>query len=111
MPWPTVRQLTDSDLNAVWQYLSSIPCTTNLANINASIATVPYVAVFITALVIVIGHSTTSGVDCYSVVFWLMMTWVGSVFLGSLQSCGLPLSQALFGSNGSCSLIGRDCMN
>jgi hypothetical protein len=38
MPWPTVRQLTDSDLNAVWQYLSSIPCTTNLANINASIA-------------------------------------------------------------------------
>ena len=34
MPWPTVRQLTDSDLNAVWQYLSSIPCTTNLSNIN-----------------------------------------------------------------------------
>jgi hypothetical protein len=38
MPWPTVRQLTDSDLNAVWQYLSSIPCTTNLANVNASVA-------------------------------------------------------------------------
>jgi len=34
MPWPTVRQLTDSDLNAVWQYLSSIPCTTNKSNIN-----------------------------------------------------------------------------
>jgi hypothetical protein len=33
-----IRQLTDSDLNAVWQYLSSIPCTSNLANINASIA-------------------------------------------------------------------------
>lgn len=38
MPWPTVRQLVDSDLNAVWQYLSSIPCTTNQANINAGIA-------------------------------------------------------------------------
>ncbi len=38
MPWPTVRQLTDSDLNAVWQYLSAIPCTSNLANINAAIA-------------------------------------------------------------------------
>jgi hypothetical protein len=36
MPWPTVRQLTDNDLNAVWQYLSSIPCTTNQSNINAS---------------------------------------------------------------------------
>lgn len=34
MPWPTVRQLTDSDLNAMWQYLSSIPCNTNLSNIN-----------------------------------------------------------------------------
>jgi len=38
MPWPTVRQLTDGDLNAVWQYLSAIPCTSNLANINAGIA-------------------------------------------------------------------------
>jgi hypothetical protein len=38
MPWPTIRQLTDNDLNAVWQYLSAIPCTTNLANVNASIA-------------------------------------------------------------------------
>jgi mono/diheme cytochrome c family protein len=34
MPWPTVRQLTDSDLNAVWQYLSAIPCNTNLSNVN-----------------------------------------------------------------------------
>jgi hypothetical protein len=38
MPWPTVRHLVDSDLNAVWQYLSAIPCTTNEANINASIS-------------------------------------------------------------------------
>ena len=29
MPWPAVRHLTDSDLNAVWQYLSAIPCTSN----------------------------------------------------------------------------------
>lgn len=38
MPWPTVRHLLDSDLNAVWQYLSSIPCTTNQANVNAGIS-------------------------------------------------------------------------
>ncbi len=29
MPWPTVRLLTDNDLNAVWQYLSAIPCNGN----------------------------------------------------------------------------------
>lgn len=29
MPWPAVRHLTDSDLNAVWQYLSAIPCISN----------------------------------------------------------------------------------
>ncbi len=34
MPWPAVRLLTDSDLNAVWQYLGSIPCNTNLSNVN-----------------------------------------------------------------------------
>jgi hypothetical protein len=34
MPWPTIRQLTDNDLNAVWQYLSAIPCTSNLSNVN-----------------------------------------------------------------------------
>ncbi len=34
MPWPIVRQLTDNDLNAVWQYLSAIPCNTNTTNIN-----------------------------------------------------------------------------
>jgi hypothetical protein len=34
MPWPAVRLLTDSDLNAVWQYLSSIPCNTDLTNVN-----------------------------------------------------------------------------
>ncbi len=34
MPWPTVRQLTDNDLNAVWQYLSAIPCNSNLTNEN-----------------------------------------------------------------------------
>ncbi len=38
MPWSQVRQLTDNDLNAVWQYLSAIPCTTNQANVNASLA-------------------------------------------------------------------------
>ena len=31
--------MTDSDLNAVWQYLSAIPCTTNQPpNINANVA-------------------------------------------------------------------------
>jgi hypothetical protein len=34
MPWPAVRLLTDSDLNAVWQYLGSIPCNTDLLNVN-----------------------------------------------------------------------------
>lgn len=34
MPWPAVRLLTDNDLNAVWQYLSAIPCITNLSNVN-----------------------------------------------------------------------------
>jgi hypothetical protein len=34
MPWPAVRLLTDGDLNAVWQYLSSIPCNTDLSNVN-----------------------------------------------------------------------------
>jgi hypothetical protein len=34
MPWPAIRLLTDSDLNAVWQYLSAVPCTTNLSNVN-----------------------------------------------------------------------------
>jgi len=34
MPWPAIRLLTDNDLNAVWQYLSAIPCTTNLSNVN-----------------------------------------------------------------------------
>jgi hypothetical protein len=34
MPWPTIRQVTDNDLNAIWQYLSAIPCTTNLSNVN-----------------------------------------------------------------------------
>jgi hypothetical protein len=34
MPWPLVRQLTDADLNAVWQYLGAIPCNTNLKNQN-----------------------------------------------------------------------------
>jgi hypothetical protein len=34
MPWTQVRLLTDSDLNAVWQYLGSIPCNTNLTNEN-----------------------------------------------------------------------------
>src|SRR5260221_4551207 len=40
-----------------------------------------------------------------------MMAWVGSVFFGLLQSRGLPLSQGLFGSKGSFSLIGRDFMD
>ena len=34
MPWPAIRLLTDSDLNAVWQYLSAIPCNTDLSNQN-----------------------------------------------------------------------------
>jgi hypothetical protein len=34
MPWPVVRNLTDSDLNAVWQYLSAMPCNTDLTNEN-----------------------------------------------------------------------------
>jgi hypothetical protein len=34
MPWPLVRQLTDADLNAVWQYLGAIPCNTDLSNEN-----------------------------------------------------------------------------
>ncbi len=34
MPWPAIRLLTDSDLNAVWQYLGSIPCNTDLSNQN-----------------------------------------------------------------------------
>ena len=36
MPWPAVRNLTDNDLNAVWQYLSSIPCNTDQSNYNAA---------------------------------------------------------------------------
>jgi hypothetical protein len=34
MPWPAIRLLTDSDLNAVWQYLSAIPCNANQSNVN-----------------------------------------------------------------------------
>ncbi len=34
MPWPAIRQLTDNDLNAVWQYLSATPCNSNLTNEN-----------------------------------------------------------------------------
>jgi len=34
MPWPAVRLLTDGDLNAVWQYLGSVPCNTDLSNQN-----------------------------------------------------------------------------
>ena len=32
MPWPAIRLLTDSDLNAVWQYLSAIPCISNASS-------------------------------------------------------------------------------
>ncbi len=39
MPWAVVRQMTDSDLNAVWQYLSAIPCNTNQTNINGPTGT------------------------------------------------------------------------
>jgi hypothetical protein len=34
MPWPAIRLLTDSDLNAVWQYLGAIPCNSDLDNVN-----------------------------------------------------------------------------
>jgi len=34
MPWPALRNLTDNDLRAIYEYLSAIPCIATLAGAN-----------------------------------------------------------------------------
>jgi hypothetical protein len=34
MPWPSLRRLTDNDLRAMYEYLSSIPCIATAAGAN-----------------------------------------------------------------------------
>jgi hypothetical protein len=36
MIWPHLRYLTDNDINAIWQYLSAVPCLTDAAIVAAN---------------------------------------------------------------------------